>query len=74
MSYLDGVDVVDKDDELSLLLFDQGGDGVDALPDHVHLDEGPSLAVGAGLKALTQPLLLVELVLRSVGGGRSPVV
>ena len=65
--YLDGVDVVGDDDELRGLLLDEGGDGVDAVPDDSRLlGGGVALAGGAGLGALAKALLLRLLRLRAV--------
>ena len=66
-NYLDRVDIVGNDNELSGLLLDQGGDGVDSVPDDGgSLGGGVTLAGGSGLSALTKALLLLLLRLGTV--------
>ena len=67
MAYLDGVDIVSDADELGLLLLDEGGHGVDSMPeDGGPLGGGVALACGAGLGALTEALLAGLLGLGTV--------
>ena len=65
VSYLNGIDVTGNDDQLRLLLLDQGGDGVDSVTDDwwplggVGLLAVLSLGLGAGTE--TGSLLLLGL-------------
>ena len=58
-TYLDRVDIVSDDHELSLLLLDESGDGVDAVPHHGGpLGGSVLLPLSPGGSSLPQPLLL----------------
>ena len=66
-TYLNGIDVIGDHNQLSFLLLNEGGDGVDTMTDNGStLGGGILLASSASLGSLAKPGLLVLLGLRPV--------
>ena len=65
--YLNGINIASNDDQLSLLILNQGCDGVDARTDHRRaLGGGVSLSLGLSLGTGHEPGLFLLLALRPV--------